>query len=769
MGEVYRAHDERLDRDVALKVLPPDRFEDPTARARLVREARAAAALNHAGICTIYDVGEAGGRAYIAMELVEGRPLHLLAHERRLPPEEVLRYGAQIADALAHAHTHGIVHRDLKGANVMVTEDGRVKVLDFGLAKKTMGRRDIEDGDTHQATAALLTEPGQLFGTVAYMAPEQLRGDPADARSDLWALGVVLYEMAAAGRPFGGRSSYEVSSKILNDSPPALPPSIPVGLRAVIDKCLEKDPTRRYQTANEAAAALHTALAGGGSQTTLRVARPRWMWPAAVAVLALAAVTAAVRIYRTTPTASRTATRIESLAVLPLANLSGDSGQDFFADGLTEVLSTDLARVAGLKRVIGRGSVTRYKGTSKPIEEIARELKVDALVTGSVLRSGNRISITAQLVDPVTGNQLWTNRYDRDLRDVLAVRNEIVSTVVREIRATISPADAARLASAATVQPDVFEAYLQGQFHWLKQTREDYDLAERYFQAALDKDPNYALALAGLGRVWMMRGDTGLRPPAEAFPKADALIARAVALDDSSADLHVTLANHLMTVYDWSGAEREYKRAIEINPNLADAHFFYADMLLSQKRPDEWKPKIELALQLDPLNEFNWTYYGWELNYVGRYDEAIPIFQRLLPTGPNKAANHLGLWGAYFRTQRYEQAHAAAREYFLANGDREFADALGPAAADAASYRAAMKHVADVMIARSKERLVPGIRIARMFAHAGDADSAIQWLEKAYANRESPLARLAVVWDWQDLHGDPRFQDLLRRLNLPRG
>ena len=771
MGQVYRAHDTRLDRDVAIKVLPPDRFEDATARARLVHEARAAAALNHSGICTIHEVGDADGQPYIAMELVDGRPLHLLAQERTLPADEVLRYGVQIAEALAHAHARGVVHRDLKSANVVVTPDGRVKVLDFGLAKKTRTTREIADGDTRQETGALLTEPGQLIGTVAYMAPEQLRGDPADARSDVWALGVVLYEMASGVRPFAGRSTFDVSSKILKEKPAALAGAVPAGLRSVVDTCLEKEPARRYQTASEVAAALQAVQAGGAvaPNAALRLPLPRRMWPAAAVVVALSlAALAAVLIRGNESRPPPAAPRIESLAVLPLANLSGDAAQDFFADGLTEVLSTDLARVSGLKRVIGRGSVMRYKGTSKPLEEIARELKVDALVTGSVLRSGNRISITAQLLDPATGNQLWTNRYDRDLRDVLAVRNEIVSTVVREIRAKVSPADTARLAAAASVQPEVFEAYLQGQFHWLKQTREDYDLAERYFQAALDKDPSYALALAGLGRVWMMRGDNGLRPPAEAFPKADALITRALMLDDSLADLHVTLANHRLTLYDWAGAEREFKRAIAINPNLADAHFFYADLLLAQKRPAEWKPEIQLALELDPLNEFNQTYYGWELNYLGRYDEAIPIFRRLLPTGPNKAANHLGLWGAYYRTGRHDQALAAAREYFLATGDREFADALGASVSDAASYRAAMKRGGDMMTVRSTQRLVPAIRIARMFAHAGDADSAIHWLEKAFENRESPLARLAVVWDWLDLHGDPRFQDLLRRLNLPR-
>jgi serine/threonine protein kinase/tetratricopeptide (TPR) repeat protein len=769
MGEVYRAHDERLDRDVALKLLPASSFEDSTARARLVREARAAAALNHASICTIHDVGEAEGQAYIAMELVEGRPLSERAHGQALPVDEVLSYGIQIAAALAHAHARGVVHRDLKSANIVVTSDRRVKVLDFGLARK-MSAPGPTGADTERLTGVSLTERGTIVGTIAYMAPEQLRGQPADVRSDIWALGVMLYELAGGTKPFTGQSSFEVSSNILSQPPSPLSPGVPVALRAVIDTCLEKDPARRYQTANEACASLQTVQTGHASPWTMldhHLARRRWLLPVLVALI-LASVLAGLNFKQMRLRWQGTASPVESLAVLPMVNLSGDSAQDYFADGITEVLSTDLARLGGFKRVIARGSVLRYKGTSKPLEEIARDLHVDALVTGSVLRSGDRVSITAQLLDPATGAQLWTNRYERSLQDVLVLRNEIVSAIVREIRMKLSPAEAARLASAGSVNTEAFEAYLKGRFHWLKQTSEDYDLAERYFQSALDKDPAYALAYAGLASVWMMRGDAGFQPPSETFPKARPFLAKAFELDDSVADLHVELATNLLVVqWDWAGAEREFKRAIELNPNLADAHFFYADLLVTLKRQVEWDREIQRALELDPLNDFIWTYYGWELNYVGRYDEAIPIFKRLLPTGPNKSANHLGLWGAYYRKGMYDQALASAKEFFAAAGDGEFIDALG-SGGDVAAYRAGMKRAGEAMGIRSTQRHVPAIRIARMFAHAGDTGSALHWLEQAYANHEAPMTRLGVVWDWHDLHSEPRFQDLLRRLNLPQ-
>ena len=769
MGEVYRAHDERLERDVALKVLPASTFEDAAARARLVREARAAAALNHASICTIHDVGEAEGQAYIAMELVEGVPLSERVHGGGLPMDEVLNVGAQIADALAHAHARGIVHRDLKSANVVVTADGRAKVLDFGLAKKMSGP-ELAQADTQCLTGVSVTERGSVVGTIAYMAPEQLRGEPADARSDLWALGVILYEMSGGAKPFTGQSSFEVSSNILSQPRAPFATAVPVALRGVIDRCLEKDPARRYQAANEACAALQSLQTGQAIPwTPLRyhLARRRWLLPA-VAALILAGVLAGLNLETLRRAWPGSASRVESLAVLPMVNLSGDSAQDYFADGITEVLSTDLARLGGLKRVIARGSVIRYKGTSKPLEEIARELHVDALVTGSVLRSGDRVSITAQLLDPATGAQLWTNRYERSLQDVLVLRNEIVSAIVREIRMKLSPAEAARLAAAGRVNSEAFEAYLKGRFYWLKQTSEDFDRAERYFQSALEKDPAYALAYAGLGSVWMMRGDAGFQPPGDTFPKARAFMARAFELDDSLADLHVALANNLVTTqWDWAGAEREFKRAIELNPNLADAHFFYADLLLALKRPGEWDREIQRALELDPLNDFNRSFYGWHLNYLGRYDEAIPIFTRLLPTGPNKATNYLGLWGAYYRKGMYGQALTSAKDFFAAAGDGEFVDTLG-AGGDAVAYRAGMRRAGEAMAARSKQRHVPALRIARMFAHAGDTDSAFQWLERAYENHESPMARLAVVWDWQDLRPDPRFRDLLRRLNLPQ-
>ena len=593
MGEVYRAHDEQLNRDVALKVLPPRDLADETARVRLLREARAAAGLNHPHICTIHEVGEAGGRAYIAMEYIDGSLLSAMVVQGRLPHEQALRYGVQLAEALEHAHARGVVHRDLKSANVIVTPEGRVKVLDFGLAKR-LDERDVEA----TRSRASLTQPGAVIGTLAYMAPEQLRGEPADARSDIWALGVVLYEMVAGRRPFHGQTGYEVSSAILSRRFAPLPGDVPAALRAVIEHCLEKDPGRRYPRASEVRVALEAIQFGGTTDQLL----PR-------------------RAPRRKRTVRRK--RMQSLAVLPLTNLSRDPEQEYFADGMTEALIADLAKIRAL-RVISRTSVMRYKATDKSLPEIAEELNVDAVVEGSVLRAGQQVRITAQLIHAATDTHLWAESYERDLQDVLLLQSEVARTIAREIQVAVTPEEKKRLASARPVNPEAHEAYLKGRFHWYKLTRESLDTAMEYFQLALEKDPQYASAYSGIASAWAARGEIGVLPPQEAFPKAKAAARKALELDDSLPEVHVSLAT-IEAIYgwDWAIVEREFQRALQLNPNHAEAAFFYADFLLYVGRSEEWSSNVERALALDPLNLILQCFYGWHLLYLKRYDDAI--------------------------------------------------------------------------------------------------------------------------------------------------
>jgi len=739
MGDVYRAHDEQLDRDVAVKVLPASSFTDPTARTRLLREARAAAALNHPHICTIHEVGEAAGQAYIAMELVEGQPLSALLVGGKLAAEQVLRYGLQLAEALEHAHDRGVVHRDLKSANVVITPKERVKVLDFGLAKRLSGE-EFAEATTQPLTS--LTVPGALVGTLAYMAPEQLRGQPADVRSDIWALGVVLYEMATGQRPFQGQTGFELSSAILSQASRPLPPQVSAELRAVIERCLEKEPRERYQHASEVRAALEAVQSGAATAPPQR--------PRAVA--------------RRKRAVSRK--RIRSLAVLPLANLSRDPEQDYFADGMTEALISDLAKLQALK-VISRTSAMRYKGSDKSLPEIAEELNVDAVVEGSVFRGGQRVRITAQLIHAATDTHLWAQSYDRELQDVLVLQSEVARAIAREIQVAVTPEEGRRLASARPINPEAHEACLRGRFHWYKLTPENLDTALEYFQLALKKDPNCVLAYAGIAYVWLSRGETGV-PPHEAFPKAKAAALKAIELDDTLAEAHQVLASvRLAYEWDWAGAEREFQRALELNPNLAEARFFYGDFLISVGRSREGLAEIERALELDPLNSLFQCFFGWHLLYLRRDDEAILQLQRTLLREPNAAAVHLGLWGAFRRKQMYEEALAEAQRYHALLGYSEVAVALSPGHVQS-DYRGAMRVAAEKLAAHSKQTHVPRIRIARLHAHAEEKDRALEWLEKAYEEREPPLTRLSVVWDWDSLRDDPRFRALLVRMNLPQ-
>ncbi len=768
MGVVYRAHDESLDRDVALKVLPADSFQDETARARLLREARTASQLNHPHICTIHEVGEADGHAFIAMELVEGNPLSMKLLSGPLPAAEVVRLGLQLAEALAHAHDRGIVHRDLKAANVVITPEGRAKVLDFGLAKRMTADGT---GDTATQSQVSLTQPGSVVGTLAYMAPEQLRGQPADTRSDVWALGAVIYEMATGARPFQGQTGFELSSAIMNRPPAPMAGKIPIELKAVVERCLEKEPGRRYQRGGELQAALEAIQTGTTAPWTAmryHLARGRWIG-LGVSMLVLFAVAAGNLDWLRSrlPGGSPAAAHIESLAVLPLENLSGDPEQAYLADGMHEALITELGKLSGLRRVTARSSVLRYQKTDKALAQIARELGVDAVVTGSVLRSGDRVRITAHLIRGSTEEQVWSDGYERELRDVLALQNELVGAITREIRLQLTPEEKARLATARPVNPEAYKAYLQGRFHFAKLSREELDTAERYFQLALEKDPNSALAYVGLSDVWLVRSDAGFLPPRETMAKGKSAALRALELDDTVAEAHVSLANILaLSEWDWAGGEKEFRRALELDPNNARAHFMYSDFLISTKRTQEWRAEIQRALELDPLNYFYQCFYGWHLVYLRRYDEAIAEFGKVTAAQPDFSSAHMGLWGAFYKKKMDAEALAEAKKFFEVLGDREVVEALERGYARA-GYRGAMKNAADKLAERAKRKHVPAIRTARLYAHAGEKARALEWLETAYQRGESPLGHLGVAWDWDDLRPDPRFQNLMRRINLP--
>ncbi len=729
MGDVYRGRDEQLDRDVAVKVLLADQAGNDRASARLLREARAAASLNHPHICIVHEVGEADGRPYIAMELVEGQLLSARLATGPVPPALVVRFGVQLAAALEHAHERGVIHRDLKCANVMITPDDRVKVLDFGLAK----RAGPAPADAATRSAATLTQPGTIAGTLVYMAPEQLRGRSSDARSDLWALGVVLFEMAAGARPFRGDSAFEVSAAIFHERPAPLPAAVSPALASVIERCLEKDPARRYQQAREVRAALEAIQSGT---------------PGAVP-------------------ASRPRVEQRRLAVLPLLDLAGVPGQEYFVDGTHEALLTDLAGIGAL-RVIARSSVMRYKGRDAALAQVAADLKVDLVLTGSIWRQGSRVRITAQLIDVATEEHVWAGRYERTFEDVLSLQNEIVTAIAHAIELQLTPQEEARLVRRRPVNADAYEAYLQGRFHWYKVAPQHYDRALKYFELALEKDSGYALAHVGIATTWAMRGDTGLFPVPEVVPKVRAALSKALALDDGLAEVHEALANtRFLHDWDWSGAEREFQRAVALNPSYADAHFFYADFLMSMKRPEEAAAEMARALDLDPLSAFFQCFHGWHLVYRREYEAAVGRLHETLMAEPALSSARLGLWGAFYGAGRHADALREARRFFTAIGDADVADVLAPGAT-AADYAARMGHAASRLAARAASTYVPAVRVARLYAHASEVDHALEWLERAYEGHESTLIHLSVGWDWEGLRHDRRFQDLLQRMHLPQ-
>jgi TolB-like protein/Flp pilus assembly protein TadD len=725
-------------------------------------------------------VGETDDQVYIAMELVEGQSLATILAGGALPVAQALRYGVQVADALAHAHERGVVHRDLKSANVVITPEGRAKVLDFGLAKELAGD-ELTEATTQ--LGATLTAAGSLVGTLAYMAPEQLRGKPADARSDVWALGVVLYEMLAGRRPFAGQTGYEVSSAILKEPPSALPATVPEALRAVIERCLAKAPGERYQRAEEVRAALETVRSGGvitvPAPRFSRLMRQRWMATGVVAVVALVAVLAALDVggVRRLLLGRSDVPEAVRMAVLPFVNLTGDPDQEYLSDGFTQEMITQLGRLhpEGLS-VIARSSVMRYKGGDTPVDQIGRELNVEYVLEGSARREAHRVRITAELIHVGDQTQLWADSYERELEGVLAVQAEVAQQVAEALALELLPDEQARLASARTVEPEAYEAYLKGTYHWQKLTPEDLDTAERYFELALAQDPSYAPAFEGLAWVWSARKQAGIVPPAEAGPKCKAAAMQAIALDDESAGAHEALAVvRTWTDWDWAGAEAEWRRALELDPNAANAHAFYAHFLATMGRTEEALTHSERAIELDPFNALFHGLYAIVLDFDQRYDEAMSAARTGFEMQPNEGISKTALQYAFIGSGMRDEQLAHQRERIARDPGRVAAFEQGLAEG---GYEGAQRAIADLLAARYEQsggvpqhgavRIYLPKAIALRYLDAGDYDRAIDWLERAYEDRDPNLPYIAMpIWD--PLRSDPRFEDLLRRMNLPLG
>jgi TolB-like protein len=755
MGVVFLARDERLDREVALKILPPGVLSDADARRRLQSEARALSRLNHPNIATIHDLDRHGEVDLLVMEWIPGHTLSDAIEQGPLTEREVVDFGRQLTAGLIAAHAAGVIHRDVKPGNLRVTSDGRLKILDFGVARTLQPAADLRS--TQTATTL------EVGGTIPYMAPEQIRGEPGDERSDVYSAGAVLYELATGRRPFADRSGVPLLEAILTEDPSrpsTRAPKLSRGLEGVILKALEKLPGRRYQSAGEMGAALDAL--GHERQPERKRARSPLLLGAAL-LFAAAALAAWLVAGRTVPPAPRP--QVRSIAVLPLDNLSRDTAEEYFADGMTEALIADLAKIRAL-RVISRTSVMRFKKTTLSLPDVARALKVDAVVEGSVLRDGDRIRIVAQLIDGATDQHLWAQTYEGDARNVLQLQAEVAQAIAREINVTLTPDDQQRLAPPATVNPAAHRTYLEGRYEWNKRTPEALKQAIVLFQRSIALEPDYAPAHAGLAAAYVVLPGPGIgaMPTREAEPLARAAAQRALALDPLNFEAYLSLAYVELFAWHWDAAQRAFERANEINPHHGS--FWYATYLAARRRTREAVVEAARARDVDPLSPIASAGVSWMHHLAGEHAQAIVEAQRALELDP---AFPMGLfrlgWGLALAGR-----HADARRAFervAAPGLRLESEAgIAYVEGLAGRRREAARVISALEARRRAGGYVSAANMALAWTALGDRDRAFAWLDVAVEEQAWGLAHLAVDPAFDPLRSDPRFAAVLKRIGL---
>ncbi len=732
MGEVYLAEDTKLARRVALKFLPAQYASDQDLKERFKREAQAAAALNHPNIITIHEVAEYENRPYIAMEYVEGESLKDLIAKKDLSINKAIDFAIQICAGLAKAHQAAIVHRDVKPQNVLIDKDGRVRILDFGLAKV---RRD-----------AMLTQIGTTVGTVAYMSPEQARGEKVDHRTDIWALGVVLYEMLAGQMPFKGEHDQAVIYSILNTYPQpisGLRPGMPGELEQVVNKTLAKDREERYQQINDTLIDLRSVKDAFGSGVTRSLQVEIEPSP--------------------------------SIAVLPFANLSADKEQEYFCDGMAEEIINALTQVEGL-HVVARTSAFSFRGKQLDIREIGRRLNVGAVLEGSVRRAGARLRITAQLVNVADGYDLWSERYDRDIgelccpEDIFGIQDEISLAIVDKLKVKLLRKERAKLVKRHTEDLVAYDLYLKGRYLWNKRTEDGYQKSLEYFQQAIERDPTYALAYAGIADCYDLLGWYDYLPPKEAFPRAKAAAEKALEMDETLAEAKASLGWISVNYdWDWLAAESKYKRAIELNPSYATAHQWYAEYLSYMGKHDESIAEAKRAQELDPLSIIINNDLGQVFYYARQYDRAIEQLQKTLELDPNFIVAHFFLAFLYAQKAMYGKAIAEVQKAMdlSGGGDSLIVAQLGTIYSCSGRRDEANK-VLDKLHGLSKKRYVSPFYIALIYMGLGQNDQAFEWLEKAYEERDHWLETLKVHPMLDSLRSDPRFTKLLKKMRLEK-
>ncbi len=730
MGVVYKAEDTKLDRIVALKFLPKHLLRDEEAKMRFVHEAKAASALNHTNITTIYEIDEVEGECFISIEYIKGESIKEVIKEKKLSIEETLKIAIQISEGLNTAHKKDITHRDIKSDNIMLTDEGIVKIMDFGLAKLK--------------GVSKLTKAGTTLGTVQYMSPEQAQGKEVDHRSDIFSFGVVLYEMITRQLPFKGEYEQAVIYSILNEEPEpitGLRTEVPTELELIVNKGLAKDADSRYQNA-------------GDILVDLRKLRKE------------------LESMKEQPSAKR---RQPSIAVLPFTNLSADPEQEYFCDGMAEEIINALTHVEDL-RVVARTSAFSFRGKEIDIREIGRKLNVKTLLEGSVRKAGNRVRISAQLVNVADGYHLWSEKYDRNIgegccpEDIFAIQDEISLAIVEKLKVKLLGVEKAKIVKRFTDDQEAYNLYLRGRYFWSKRTEEDIERAIQYFRQAIEKDPDYALAYAGMADSHILLAEYSLLPPKDAFPRAKAAVMKALEIEETLAEAHTSLAFiKTLSDWDWMGAEKEFKQAIEFNPGYATAHQWYAEHLTMTGQYAEAIAEIKRAQELDPLSLIISVASAVAI-FCGthRYDQVIEECQKVLEMDPNfgGALNVLGM--VYRERGMYEEAiEAFQKAKTFDEGNTWVTAELGHAYAISGERSEAQK-VLDELEQLSKRRYVPPDNIALVYLGLGKKNLTFEYLEKAYEDRSVGLSWLKADPIFDSLRSDPRFKALLKRIGLEK-
>jgi serine/threonine-protein kinase len=784
MGHVYLARDERLNRLVAVKLLCEYEADEVERSLRFRREALAASALNHPNILTVYEIGSFEGNEFIATEYVEGQTLHALIQNAQMSLQRKLDIAIQIASALSAAHKAGIIHRDIKPANIMVRGDGLVKVLDFGVAKYA------ELPDSAKQHSLLETAPGTVVGTAAYMSPEQARGLPTDARTDIWSLGVILYELTSGRRPFEGNTFLDVMSAVIQWQPKKLSefdPTVPAALETVVQKALNKDKDQRYQTAEQLLTDLRSlqknteasseqqptkpepSVVAVNEPLTMGLPAPQTTKPTQKRFNASRVVSATLAVLLLLVVGSyfyfrkAHAKTIESIAVMPFINESGSNDLDYLSDGMADSLINNLSQLPHLS-VKSRGSVFRYKGKEIDPQHVGSELSVQAVLNGRVVKHDDDLTLYLSLVDTNNGNQIWGERYDRKMSQIVTLQTEIARDVSQKLRVRLSGAEEQRLTKDYTANGEAYQLYLKGRFHVLKLTPDEINEGIGYFQKAIELDPNYALAYVGLSDANRTLALSTEMLPDVYMPGSKAAALKALEIDDALPEAHTSLAI-TMFWYDrnWAEAENQFKRALELNPRSADTHLFHAHLFSNTGKHAEALAEVRRSLELDPFSPFANALYGQFLVHAGQYDEALAVLQKTFLLAPRFWFPHVFAASAYIEKGMFQEAIVEARRASELSPAQTISLAYEAFALAKLGKRAEAQAILTKLLTLSKSRFISGCHLAMIYAGLGERDKALENLERALQQHDPKIAFLKVDPRLNSLRDDPRFQDLMRR------